>query len=298
MHPPLLTQSAKLAITCPASQINPQFLNTAKKLLQAENFELIIDQTCYYASNNYFAAPDKLRLASLQKLIDDNQIQGILMGRGGYGITRIIDELNWEQFKQYPKWIIGFSDITLLHLAIYQYCGCQSVHGGMLEYLSDSQSLTSLVALLRTGEYRYEFESNSYNRPGLARGILLGGNLSLITHSIGSPYFPNFKDSILLLEDINENLHSLDRMLWQLARTGIFANLKGLVCGYFTNIQDNSPSFGQNIYELITHHLRDYNFPIAFNFSAGHQKPNLALCLGARHKLEVKKDLSHLQVIS
>lgn len=296
MHPPLISSSSTLAITCPASRINSETLKLGTQILSEHGINLIIDETCTYASSNYFSAPDQIRLECLQYLLNHEQIQGILMGRGGYGITRIIDKLNWEKFKQYPKWIIGFSDITLLHLALYQFCNLESLHASMLEYLSDAESAKSLFQTLNKPKYNYEFNSNPYNRSGQTEGILLGGNLSLIIHSIGSNYFPNFKDAILFLEDTNENLYNIDRMLWQLSRSGIFTHLRGLVCGYFNNIQDSDPSFGENIYEIINYHFKDYPIPIAFDFPAGHQKPNLALRLGARHELKVGKDLSCLQI--
>lgn len=284
----------KLAITCPASRIKPEILAPALAILHKAGFETLLDETCNSTSANYFSASDKIRLKNLQHFLDNPQVEAILMGRGGYGITRIIRQLDWQKFKAKPKWIIGFSDITLLHLSLYKFTQLPSIHGGMLEYLQDQQSAATLFSLLMGESYNYQFAPNYYNRLGQAEGILLGGNLTLLAHSIGGVCLPNLENAILFLEDTNESLHNIDRMLWQLAHAGIFAKLRGLVCGYFTNLRDNSPSFGQNVYEIIYAHCHSYDFPIAFNFPAGHQKPNLALKLGAVHKLQVSKAQSIL----
>lgn len=244
------------------------------------------------ASHHQFAGNDELRRKDLQQFLDDKSIKAIIAARGGYGTIRIIDELDFSLFNKNPKWLVGFSDITVLHSHIHETCGVQTIHGQMPLNIPDATkpSLESLRKALFGEPLNYTFESNLHNKPGEVSGELIGGNLTLLVMLSQSISEMDFTNKILFIEDVGEYLYSIDRMLWNLKRAGKLAALRGLVVGGFTDLKDNDISFGSIIEEIILAHVDEYNYPVCFDFPAGHLADNHALVLGNVVTLKVEPD--------
>lgn len=296
MMPPFLKPGDKIAITCPAKKL-PHEINDAVRLFGSWGLEVILGESVY-ASYHQFAGTDELRARDLQRFLDDTSIKAIIGARGGYGTIRIIDRLDFSIFQKNPKWIIGFSDITVLHSHIFANFGIPTIHGQMPLVIPDgtSASLETLRKALFGEILDYQFESSELNRPGKAEGILIGGNLTLLVMLNSSNSEMNFKDKILFIEDVGEYLYSIDRMLWNLKRSGRLAGLKGLIAGGFTGLKDNDEPFGQTVEEMILDLVKDYDYPVCFNFPAGHIADNRALILGKTVSLAVEKGFARLQV--
>jgi muramoyltetrapeptide carboxypeptidase len=250
-----------------------------------------------FGSNNYLSAPDNLRLYDLQKAIDDPSIKAIFCARGGYGTTRILDDLNFSVLKKHPKWIAGFSDVTALHLSLIKN-EIASIHGTMPVLFKRNDSLSSMQALkdvMFNGEFTINGISSEHNRFGETTGGLIGGNLSLLTDSLATKSELHTNDKILFIEEIDEYIYKIDRMLTQLKRAGKLKNLRGLVVGHLTDIHDTELSFGSSVFEIVKNAVKEYSYPIAFNIPSGHENPNLAWVHGAEVKLTVNKNGSLLE---
>jgi muramoyltetrapeptide carboxypeptidase len=245
------------------------------------------------SSQNYFSATDAERLNDLQQMLDDDKINAVLCGRGGYGISRIIDDINFKKFREHPKWIIGFSDITLLHAHIYANYGISTLHGPMAGAFIDKDPndkyLLSLKNALSGEKIKYATEVHPFNRKGEAIGELVGGNLAMLAHVIGTASDIKTKGRILFLEDVGEYLYNVDRMMLQLKRAGKFDKLAGLIVGGFTDMKDTERPFGKTAEEIIRDVIKEYDFPVCFNFPVSHTEKNYALKIGAGYKLQVKK---------
>jgi muramoyltetrapeptide carboxypeptidase len=249
--------------------------------------------------NQYFqfAGTDQERLDDFQQMIDNNEIKAIFSARGGYGSSRIIDKVDFRKFKKNPKWIVGFSDITTVHCQLNNV-GFQSIHAIVpkqfknLEYATSIESLKNCLFGEKT---TIQIAANPFNMLGKVEGELVGGNLCILAHLIGSKSEINTKGKILFLEDVNEYLYNIDRMIVQLKRAKKFNHIAGLIVGHFTDCKDdlNSP-FGKKVTEIILEHTKAFNFPICFNFPVGHEAPNLALKVGGFYTLDVQSDTSVL----
>jgi muramoyltetrapeptide carboxypeptidase len=285
-QPPYLKPGDKVAITCPAKKI-PGPMTDALQL--SWGLEVITGETLT-ASYHQFAGDDALRTADLQKFLNDDNIKAIFAARGGYGTVRIIDKLDFSHFNENPKWIIGFSDITVLHAHIFNNYAVQSIHGQMPLNIPDAsaKSLNTLKNALFGFENDYELTSHPLNRSGYGEGILIGGNLSLLVSISGSVSDLNYEDKILFIEDVGEYLYSIDRLLRTLKRAGKLENLQGLIIGGFTDLKDNDIPFGQTVQEIILEVVKEYTYPLCFDFPAGHISDNRALILGRLFKLDVK----------
>lgn len=292
--PPFLKKGDKIAITCPAKKL-PGPIDSAIKLLERWGLEVVLGETVT-ASHHQYAGTDELRRNDLQKFLDDPSIKAIVAARGGYGTIRIIDDLDFNFFKKHPKWVIGFSDITILHSHIFETCHIQTIHGQMPLNVPDGTkpSLESLRKALFGEPLEYELKGHSLNKPGKATAALIGGNLTLLVMMNNSISDIDFTDKILFIEDIGEYMYSIDRMLWNLKRAGKLARLKGLIIGGFTDLKDNDIPFGSSIEEMVLEHVKDYNFPVCFGFPAGHLDDNHALILGKYVSLKV--DLDNVQL--
>ncbi len=237
------------------------------------------------------AIDDDARLADLQDMLDDTGIDAILMGRGGYGVSRIIDMLDFTAFLKKPKWICGFSDITVLHQHIHAQYQVPTLHSPMCGAFKpetvNTDHIKNFYAALIGESLRYHTSPAQYNRTGMAEGILTGGNLAMLAHLTGSASEVNTDGKILFIEDIGEHLYNIDRLLLNLKRAGRLDHLKGLVVGSFTDLQDTERPFGQTIEEIIWDKVKEYNYPVCFNFPCGHQDINYTLTLGMTHKLIV-----------
>ena len=286
-QPEPLKKGDTVAITCPAKKL-PHEITDAVKLLESWGLNVLLGETIS-ASYHQFAGNDDLRTADFQRFLDDNNVKAIFAARGGYGTIRIIDALNFSEFPQKPKWIIGFSDITILHSHIYANYKIQSIHGQMPLTIPDGTkpSLETLRKALFGEKFNYSYQSQLKNRAGNTEGVLIGGNLTLMMMMTGSVSEIDYTDKVLFFEDVGEYLYSIDRMMWNLKRSGKLANLKGLIVGGFTELKDNDIPFGQTAEEIIYGHVKDYNYPVCYNFPAGHISDNQALLLGKIVNLSV-----------
>ena len=292
--PGYLKPGDRVAITCPAKKL-PRNIEDAVKLLESWGLNVILGETVH-ASWNQFAGNDELRTSDFQRFLDDPSVKAIFAARGGYGTIRIIDRLNFSGFKKHPKWIIGFSDITVLHSHIQSLYNTESIHGQMPLTIREGSeiSLETLRKALFNEEIKYNYTSLAKNRSGEAEGILIGGNLSLLVMMAGSVSEQDFSGKILFLEDVGEYLYSIDRMMWNLKRAGKLNNLKGLIIGGFTELKDNDIPFGQTAEQIIMEHVKEFDFPVCFNFPAGHIRDNRALIFGRMSILKVDGQQVHL----
>ncbi|MDC1371309.1 LD-carboxypeptidase [Flavobacteriaceae bacterium] len=245
-----------------------------------------------YDKNGHFAGTDKNREKDFQKALDNKNIKAIWCARGGYGAVRIIDKLNFDNYLKNPKWIIGFSDITVIHNKL-NFLNSESIHAMMITGFEDigqnNDSLSKLKNVLFGDSLSYSITSNKNNKTGKSEGIIVGGNLTLIQSTIGSKTELKMKDKILFIEEIGEYAYHIDRMLYSLKRAGYFENCKGLIVGQISDVKKNTTDFGRSINELILDVLDEYNFPILFDFPAGHEKTNFPIILGRKVILEVSK---------
>jgi len=286
--PKHLKKGDKIAILCPASYIN-QDLSPAYEILTNWGLEPVIYPSVT-AQYNQFAGSDELRAADLQKALDDPEIKAIIAGRGGYGCVRIIDLLNFENFNKNPKWLIGFSDITVLHSHILARLDIATIHGQMVKSFLDAtpKSLETLHNALFGKNVDITYTCQTFtSREGQAQGILTGGNLAILHSVLGSVSDVDFTDKILFIEDVGESFYNIDRILWTLKRANKLSKLKGLIVGGFTELKDSDPSFGQCFEEIIMDKVREYSYPVAFNFPAGHIEDNQALIFGTNVELRV-----------
>ena len=292
--PSYLQPGDTVAITCPAKKL-PRNIEDAVKLLESWGLSVILGETVN-ASWHQFAGSDDLRSTDFQRFLDDSSVKAIFAARGGYGTIRIIDRLDFSGFENHPKWIIGFSDITVLHSHIQSLYKTESIHGQMPLTIREGSeiSLETLRKALFNEEFNYSYQSQVKNRSGTAEGILIGGNLSLLVIMAGSVSEQDYSGKILFLEDVGEYLYSIDRMMWNLKRSGKLNNLKGLIIGGFTELKDNDIPFGQTAEQIIMEHVKEFSFPVCFNFPAGHIQDNRALIFGRMSTLRVEEQQVNL----
>jgi muramoyltetrapeptide carboxypeptidase len=286
---PYLKKGDKIAITCPAKKL-PHPMTDAVALLQSWGLEVVLGDTVS-ASYHQFAGDDDLRARDLQRFIDDDSIKAIIAARGGYGVIRMIDRVDFSRFAQHPKWLVGFSDITVLHTHLFAGYQAQTIHGQMPINIPDAsvRSLDTLRKALFGETLSYEFVSHGLNRSGNSNGILIGGNLSLLVAISGSVSDIDYSGKILFIEDVGEYLYAIDRMLRNLKRAGKLANLAGLIVGGFTDIKDNDIPFGQTVPEIVMDIVKEYNYPVCFDFPAGHIPDNCSLIFGRPADLSVQE---------
>ncbi|HLD51711.1 MAG TPA: LD-carboxypeptidase [Sediminibacterium sp.] len=300
--PPYLKKGDTIAITCPAGYMEAQKIKTGVKTLQEWGFQVMVGKTVGSKSTNYFSGTDEERRDEFQALLDEPSIKAILCGRGGYGITRIIDQLDFKTFKKNPKWIIGFSDITVLHAHVLMKCNTASLHAPMANAFNEGGAklpyVQSLQKALKGTKAKYTCTTHAMNQLGKASGVLMGGNLALIAHLVGSKMMYKTKGSILFLEDVGEYAYNIDRMFIQLKRAGIFNQLSGLILGGFTDRKDTTRPFGKTVEEIIQEHIAEYDYPICFGFPVSHDTENYALKVGASFELSVTSKLVRLKELS
>ena len=293
-NPPYLHQGDTIGLVCPAGYMAIDKAQTCITVLQEWGYNVKVGNTLGKEAVNYFSGTDEERLADLQQMLDDDEVKAILCARGGYGTSRIIDRLDFKRFKENPKWIIGYSDVTVLLSHIYRNYKITSLHAPMAAAFNDegykNEYVQSLKDALEGKKIKYTIDVHELNRKGEAIGELVGGNLSMLTHLIGSSSEPKTKGRILFIEDIGEYYYKIDRMLLQLKRAGKLENLAGLIVGGFTDMQDTTLKFGQDVYDLIHDKIKEYDYPVCFNFPVGHQTNNYAMKIGAGFKLKVGKN--------
>jgi muramoyltetrapeptide carboxypeptidase len=291
--PACLKKGDIIGITCPAGYMAKEKAQTCIETLQLWGYQVMVGKTLGSNSSTYFSGTDEERLNELQAMLDDESVSAILCGRGGYGVSRIIDQLDFKKFKRKPKWIIGFSDITVLHAHIYSNYKIASIHAPMAAAFNnggaDDEYVSSLKKMLAGKKNKYSCAAHPFNKEGTAAGELVGGNLSLLAHLTGTISDINTKNKILFIEDIGEYIYGTDRMLYQLKRSGKLNNLTGLVIGGFTGMKDTDRPFGKTVYQAIQDIVKEYAYPVCFNFPVGHSKENYALKIGGTYQLSVGK---------
>ncbi|WP_430899635.1 MULTISPECIES: S66 peptidase family protein [unclassified Paraflavitalea] len=298
-RPPYLKTGGKIAITSPAGYITLEQIQPAVKMMQGWGFEIVIGDTIGKREGT-LGGSDIERAADFQRFLDDESIGAIMCARGGYGVVRMMDRLNFEKFKKHPKWIIGFSDITFLHSHLNRQINLASIHSKMCNSFPDDweqadevqkSSITLIKDCLMGEPILTTALANQSNQMGIAKGVLVGGNLKCIESMAGSHSDLNTKGKILVVEDTGEYLYSIDRMFWNLKRSGKLENLNGLVIGGF-KIKPDDPGeeFGKSLEQIVLEKVKDYGYPVSFDFPIGHQKDNRPLKLGISYQLEVTAD--------
>ncbi|CAN5598060.1 LD-carboxypeptidase [soil metagenome] len=297
--PPYLKKGDTIGITCPAGFITAAEIEPAIQKLSEWGFKYKVGDTVGKKDFTY-GGTDKERLDDFQQLLDDKNVKAILCARGGYGMVRIIDQVDFKHFKDHPKWIIGFSDITVLHSHLNRNYGIASIHSKMCNSFPDiweqadavqKESITSICNCLTGEKISYTFPWNENNKVGKANGQLVGGNLKTIESLAGSKSDLITKNKILFVEDTGEYLYSIDRMFWNLKRSGKLSDLKGLIVGGFkVKKDDEGEAFGKTVAEIVLEKITEYNYPVCFDFPVGHQKYNVALKCGASHRLIVQQN--------
>ena len=299
-QPPYLKQGSTIGIACPSGYLQKDRIEHAVEVLKQWGFNVKVGKAVG-AEHHYFAGTDEERREDLQEMLDDPAIDAILMGRGGYGLSRIIDALDFTAFKNKPKWICGFSDVTVLHSHIQSQFNIATLHSPMCIAFKPGTEYTDYLQNFRdaiTGtSLSYQTPPSKYNRPGTAEGIMTGGNLSLLAHLTGSASEVNTEGKILFIEDTGEFLYNIDRMMLHLKRAGKLDKIAALLVGDFDNIKESERSFGQGIEEIILDKVKDYSYPVCFNFPAGHEEINFTLSFGMDHKLIVDDTGGRLELL-
>jgi len=282
-----------IGIVTPAGFIKEgENLADAIQLIKSWDLQVKLGKNTFN-KHHHFAGTDKERTDDFQTFLDDKNIKAIWCARGGYGSIRIIDKLDFTEFKKNPKWIVGYSDITVFHQAV-NALGFESIHAIMptsIETIknNDLKAVTSFKKALFNEALNYKIKPNKHNRLGTTTGKLIGGNLAIIASLLGTKYALQPKNNILFREEIGEYKYRIDRMLHSLKLNGYFENCKGLILGGFTNIPKNDPNFGMTIEELVLNVVKEYDFPVCFDFPAGHITNNNALILGRKITLTITK---------
>jgi muramoyltetrapeptide carboxypeptidase len=283
--------SKKIHITAPAKVIDKACIDFAVDFFEKNGFEVSLAKHVL-GQHNYFSGTDAERLADFQAALDDDSLDFILCARGGYGSVRIIDDLDFTKFVKRPKLIIGFSDITVFHNHIHTHFNLPTLHASVpLNFQSNSaEALQSLVNVLNGKENKYEITPSKYNRAGEAKAVVVGGNLSILYSLIGTNSDLTTDGKILFIEDIGEHIYAIDRILYSLKKSGKLQKLAGLLVGGMTNIKDTEIPFGKNVEEVISEIVAPYNFPVCFNFPAGHVDDNRAIACGKEARLMVRQN--------
>lgn len=288
--PTYLKKGDKIGIVATARKISEAELVPALKILEEKG---LMPQLGKYVlgAHHQFSGTDAERCADLQHMLDDESIKAIIVARGGYGTLRIIDSLDFTAFAKHPKWIVGYSDITVLHSHINKMLGIATLHATMpINFLQDAYATETLFNALFGEKIYYTFDGHPLNRNGQVEGELVGGNLSLLYALCGSVSDINTEGKILFIEDLDEYLYHIDRMMMNLKRSGKLSHLKALVVGGITDMKDNTIPYGKIAEEIIAEHVAEYDYPVCFNFPAGHIKNNYALKLGATAYLKIDKE--------
>lgn len=295
-YPPFLKKKDCIGITCPAGFLAPGKADRCIETLQKWGFEVMVGRTVHSTSTNYFAGTESERLQELQAMLDHPDIRAILCGRGGYGVSQLLDQLDFRAFKKHPKWIIGFSDITALHLHLNRKLKTASIHASMAAAFQDSQTgslrIQNIRKLLTGMHTRISADPHPLNQKGMAEAELIGGNLTLITHLIGTSSAVSTRGKILFIEDIGEYIYSSDRMFLQLKRAGLLNELAGLIVGGFTDMKDTERPFGSDIYTAISRQLGTVSYPVCFGFPISHGQQNMPVISGGMYQLRVGKTVT------
>ena len=299
ISPPVLKSGDIIGITAPAGYITHEEIQSAVKKMEGWGYKIKIGNTIDKRDFT-FGGTDQERTSDLQQMLDDPKIKAVMCARGGYGAIRIIDKLDWEKFRTKPKWIIGFSDITIFHSHVNKNLGIASIHSKMCNSFPDDwstaepiqiETIESIQQALSGVKMKYFTDVNVQNKLGMAEGILIGGNLKTLESLSGTKSDINTAGKILFVEDTGEYMYSVDRMFWNLKRTGKLAQLKGLIIGGFKiKVDEDADDFGKTLQDVVLEKIKAYRYPVCFDFPVGHQRNNYALKCGVKHRLEVSTD--------
>ncbi len=280
--PACLTKGDKIAIVSTARSITFEEVHPAIRFFQRYELEVVLGGYVF-SRQHQFAGSDEQRCRDFQQMLDDDRIRAIVCSRGGYGTVRIIDKLDFSAFLKKPKWIIGYSDVTVLHSHIHHQFGIETLHASMpinMKGENQDETALSMINALFGKKLTYSVPKTSLSRDGVTAGVLVGGNLSILCSLMGSASEPDTAGKILFLEDVDEYLYHIDRMMMCLKRAGKLDKLKGLIVGGMTKMNDNTVAFGKSANEIIADMVKEYSYPVCFDFPAGHQEMNLALIMG------------------
>ena len=296
ISPTFLKAGDIIGITAPAGYITSDEIRSAVQKMETWGYKIKIGETIDKRDFT-FGGTDEERARDFQQMLDDPKIKAIMCARGGYGVVRIIDKLNWDKFKVKPKWIIGFSDVTVIHSHLNKNFGIASIHSKMCNSFPDDWSLAEpiqvetieAIQLALSGEkMKYTVTPNPQNKLGTADGVLIGGNLKMLETLAGTRSDINTAGKILFVEDTGEYMYSIDRMFWNLKRTGKLSLLKGLIIGGFkVKVDEDSDDFGRTLQDVVLEKIKAYHYPVCFDFPVGHQRNNYALKCGVKHRLMV-----------
>ncbi len=289
--PPFLKPNDTIAIIAPARSISREEVAFAKSFFEAAGFHVVFGAHLFSIEHQY-AGTDAARAADLQWALDNNEVKAVICARGGYGTMRIIDQIDFSQFLKNPKWVCGFSDVTVLHSHIHHVCNVQTLHCTMPITMENGAEMNreQMVKHLKGESLTYSIPAHPNNRLGTEEAEVVGGNLSILYALAGSSSEIDTKGKILLIEEVDEYLYHIDRMLLQMKRSGKLAHLKGLIIGSFTKIHDNDIPFGKTVEEIVLDHCKNTHFPIAFNVPVGHDIVNYSFCFGRKTLLKVEKE--------
>lgn len=290
IEPPYLKPGDTIGIVATARKLTWEELEPTIGVLTDQGFVVRTGQRMF-GSENQFSGSDEDRAADMQRMLDDPDINAILCARGGYGTVRIIDKLDFSEFVKHPKWLCGFSDITVLHAHINQNYGIATLHSSMPLSMKDLSSehpqYATLINSLKGELPSYDFDAHPLNRNGEMEGEVVGGNLSVLYSILGSKSDVDTEGKILFLEDLDEYLYHIDRMMMNLKRNGKLNKLKGLIVGGMSDMNDNAIPFGKTAVEIIREAVEKYDYPVCFNFPAGHIDDNRALILGKKAAVRI-----------
>jgi muramoyltetrapeptide carboxypeptidase len=292
LHPAYLKEGDTVGIVAPARKIKAEDIEVALKVFQSWGLEVVLGGHLFHEWDQ-FSGTDEQRADDLQQMLNNKEIKAIFCARGGYGTVRIVDKLDLTFFKIHPKWIVGYSDITVLHTEIHKKLGIESIHAVMPINFPSYEPLHPTIKSLQQALfghqliYSFQHKLSKLNRDGEGYGEVVGGNLSILYCLQGSSSSFATHGKILFLEDLDEYLYHIDRMLVNLKRSGMLDHLEGLIVGGMTDMKDNPIPFGKTAVEIILDAVKEYDFPVLFDFPAGHTKNNLALLLGRKARLSV-----------
>ncbi len=292
--PPYLKSGDKIRLISPGSRIDSVIVDSGVELLKSLGFNVEVGKYTLSSFNQY-SAKEEERAQDLHEAIDDSEVKAIFCTRGGYGSLRTAELVDWTKLIKSPKWLIGFSDVTVLHSKLNKL-KISSIHGVMPKYFTaegkPSESFKHLMEALSGKKLEYKVQGNIFNREGSAKAPIVGGNLSILYSLRGTAYDITTKGKILFIEDLSEYKYHIDRMMMNLKVGGKLSELKGLLVGSFSDIKDNNTPFGKSVEEIILDSVKDYNYPVIFNFPGGHTKDNYPLKLGMKVKIKVGKEIA------
>ncbi len=298
IFPRFINEGATIGIVAPAGKIEAEVIGFSKEFLYKQGFRVVTGEHLL-SSYHQFAGSDRQRIADMQHILNSTDVDVVMCARGGYGTNRIIKNLDFTHFLQNPKWIVGFSDITVLHSKLQNNLGVASVHGPMPKNFSGrsagDEDLTNLFNILKGILPTYEIPAHPLNRKGSAEGELIGGNLSVLYSLRGTSLDFDPHEKILFIEDVGEKLYHLDRMMINLNNGGVLKHLRGLIVGEFSEMIDSDIPYGSNPYEIINDAVKEYDYPVLFDFPAGHGEVNQPLVFGKRVSLNITQQKGVLE---